>query len=234
MTRPQPLRQLLRWALGHRGDELQTAQKRVLVAGLGNYTLPGTRHSVGMAVLNHLASKLDMGDQWKRDKQCCADIVVARLGDAELLLMKPRKFMNLNGTSVVTAAEKFSLSIEDIYLVHDDLDKPLGKLSLKLGGSARGHNGVRSCISCLHSDRMARLRIGIGRPTGKEAVEDYVLSQFTNAEQKVLPSLFEQATTILLQHLQQNCGQKEFPDPCDGLVSPPHKKEGRGPSRTDL
>lgn len=80
------------------------------VAGLGNYTLPGTRHSVGMAVLNHLASKLDMGDQWKRDKQCCADIVVARLGDAELLLMKPRKFMNLNGTSVVTAGTAGSSS----------------------------------------------------------------------------------------------------------------------------
>lgn len=73
------------------------------VAGLGNHTFPGTRHSVGMAVLNHLASKLDVADQWKRDKQCCADVAVARLGEAELLLMKPRKFMNLNGISLVTA-----------------------------------------------------------------------------------------------------------------------------------
>ncbi|XP_032089524.1 probable peptidyl-tRNA hydrolase [Thamnophis elegans] len=230
MMRPQPLGQLLRWALGHRSDELQTAQKRVMVAGLGNHTFPGTRHSVGMAVLNHLASKLDVADQWKRDKQCCADVAMARLGEAELLLMKPRKFMNLNGISVVTAAERYNLDIEEIYLVHDDLDRPLGKLSLKLGGSARGHNGVRSCISSLRSDRMVRLRVGIGRPTEKASVEDYVLSRFTDAEQEVLPPVLERAATVLLQHIQQNCGERELPGSCDGHVSPPPKTEGRGPS----
>ncbi|XP_070811775.1 peptidyl-tRNA hydrolase [Pituophis catenifer annectens] len=230
MMRPQTFGQLLRWALGHRSDELQTAQKRMMVAGLGNHTYPGTRHSVGMAVLNHLASKLDVADQWKRDKQCCADVAVARLGEAELLLMKPRKFMNLNGISLATAAERYNLNVEDIYLVHDDLDKPLGKISLKLGGSARGHNGVRSCISCLRSDRMIRLRIGIGRPTGKTSVEDYVLSRFTDAEQEVLPPVLELATTMLLKHIQQNCGRRESPGSCDGLVSPPPKTEGWGPS----
>ncbi|XP_063172046.1 peptidyl-tRNA hydrolase isoform X2 [Candoia aspera] len=152
MMPSQPLGRLLRWALGHRSDALQPAQKRVMVAGLGNYTFPGTRHSVGMAVLNHLASQLNMADQWKMDKQCSAEMAVAHLGDTELLLVKPRKFMNLNGVSVVAAAERYNLNTEDIYLVHDDLDKPLGKISLKLGGSARGHNGVRSCISSLRSD----------------------------------------------------------------------------------
>ncbi|XP_070614936.1 peptidyl-tRNA hydrolase [Erythrolamprus reginae] len=230
MMRPQPLGQLLRWALGHRGDELQTAQKRMMVAGLGNHTFPGTRHSVGMAVLNHLASKLDVADQWKRDKQCCADVVMASLGEAEILLVKPRKFMNLNGISLVTAAERYNLNVEDIYLVHDDLDKPLGKISLKLGGSARGHNGVRSCIGCLHSDHMIRLRIGIGRPTATVSVEDYVLSRFTDAEEEVLPAVFEQAATMLLQHIQQNFSQKESPGPCDRLVGFPPKTEGGGPS----
>uniref|UniRef100_A0A8C5RC92 peptidyl-tRNA hydrolase n=1 Tax=Laticauda laticaudata TaxID=8630 RepID=A0A8C5RC92_LATLA len=231
MMRPQPLGQLLRWALSHRSDELQTTSyKPVMVAGLGNHTFPGTRHSVGMAVLNHLASKLDVADQWKRDKRCCADMVMAHLGEAELLLMKPRKFMNLNGISLASAVEKYNLNIEDIYLVHDDLDKPLGKISLKLGGSARGHNGVRSCISCLHSDRMVRLRIGIGRPTAKASVEDYVLSRFTDAEQEVLPPVLERATEMLLQHIQQNRGRRESPGPCDGLASPLPKTEGRGPS----
>ncbi|KAM6430837.1 peptidyl-tRNA hydrolase [Liasis olivaceus] len=226
MMPSQPLGRLLRWALSHRSDELPTVQKRVMVAGLGNYTFPGTRHSVGMAVLNHLASQLNVADQWKTDKRCYADMAVARLGDAELLLMKPRKFMNLNGVSVVTAAERYNLDIEDIYLVHDDLEKPLGKVSLKLGGSARGHNGVRSCISSLRSDRMVRLRIGIGRPTGRVAVDDYVLSPFTRTEQEVLPRVFECAAAILLRHIQQSCGRQEPPGPCGGLASPPHKTEG--------
>ncbi|XP_063172045.1 peptidyl-tRNA hydrolase isoform X1 [Candoia aspera] len=230
MMPSQPLGRLLRWALGHRSDALQPAQKRVMVAGLGNYTFPGTRHSVGMAVLNHLASQLNMADQWKMDKQCSAEMAVAHLGDTELLLVKPRKFMNLNGVSVVAAAERYNLNTEDIYLVHDDLDKPLGKISLKLGGSARGHNGVRSCISSLRSDRMVRIRIGIGRPTGKVAVDDYVLSLFTSTEQEVLPRIFEHATTILLQHIQQNCGRQESPGPHGGLISPLPKREGTEPS----
>lgn len=81
--------------------------------------------------------------------------------------------------------------------------------------------------SCLFSSqRMVRLRIGIGRPTGKASVEDYVLSRFTDAEQEVLPPVFERAATMLLQHIQQNCGRRESPCPCDGLVRAPPKTEG--------
>uniref|UniRef100_A0A8D2Q8N5 Peptidyl-tRNA hydrolase 1 homolog n=1 Tax=Varanus komodoensis TaxID=61221 RepID=A0A8D2Q8N5_VARKO len=108
-----------------------------LVAGLGNYGLRGTRHSVGMAILNHLASKLSVADQWRKDRRCCADVALATLGETELVLMKPRRLMNINGLSVLGAVEAYGLDIENIYLVHDDLDKPLGKVALKLGGSAR-------------------------------------------------------------------------------------------------
>ncbi|KFQ92915.1 putative peptidyl-tRNA hydrolase, partial [Nipponia nippon] len=88
----------------------------------------------------------------------------AAAGGRELLLLKPRRLMNVNGLSVASAAEIYSLRPEDIYLVHDDLDKALGKVAIKLGGSARGHNGVRSCISALQSNEMTRVRVGIGRP----------------------------------------------------------------------
>ncbi|KFP82676.1 putative peptidyl-tRNA hydrolase, partial [Apaloderma vittatum] len=83
---------------------------------------------------------------------------------AELVLVKPRRLMNLNGLSIASAAEIYNFRPEDIYLVHDDLDKALGKVAIKLGGSARGHNGVQSCIGALHSNEMTRLRVGIGRP----------------------------------------------------------------------
>ncbi|NWH79016.1 PTH hydrolase, partial [Piaya cayana] len=134
------------------------------VAGLGNYSLRGTRHSVGMAVLDRLARQLLVAEGWRVDRRCCADVALAAAHGLELVLLKPRRFMNLNGLSVASAAETYSLRPEDIYLVHDDLDKALGKVAIKLGGSARGHNGVRSCISALHSNEMTRLRVGIGRP----------------------------------------------------------------------
>ncbi|NXN49243.1 PTH hydrolase, partial [Rynchops niger] len=134
------------------------------VAGLGNYGLQGTRHSVGMAVLDRVAWQLAVAEGWRADRQCCADVAMATAHGLELVLLKPRRLMNLNGLSIASAAEIYSLRPEDIYLVHDDLDKALGKVAIKLGGSARGHNGVQSCISALHSNEMTRLRVGIGRP----------------------------------------------------------------------
>ncbi|NXY52092.1 PTH hydrolase, partial [Ceuthmochares aereus] len=107
------------------------------VVGLGNYGLRGTRHSVGMAVLDRLARQLLVADGWQVDRRCCADVALAAAHDLELVLLKPRRFMNLNGLSVASAAEVYSLRPEDIYLVHDDLDKTLGKVAIKKGGSAR-------------------------------------------------------------------------------------------------
>lgn len=122
------------------------------MAGLGNYGLRGTRHSVGMEVLDRLARQLAVAEGWRVDKRCCADVALATAHGLELVLLKPRRFMNLNGLSVASAAEIYSLGPGDIYLVHDDLDKALGKVAIKLGGSARGHNGVQSCISALQSN----------------------------------------------------------------------------------
>ncbi|KAJ1133692.1 hypothetical protein NDU88_000170 [Pleurodeles waltl] len=175
----------------------------VLVAGLGNYGMGGTRHSVGMAVLQQLAHRLNVADQWKVDKRCQADVVMATLGHTQLVLLKPRRLMNINGRSVASAAERFGLGPEDIYLLHDELDKPLGKVSLKLGGSARGHNGVRSCIESLHSDVMVRLRVGIGRPQGRTSVERHVLEVFSSAERELLPRVLEQGVELVLQHIQK-------------------------------
>ncbi|XP_033047651.1 probable peptidyl-tRNA hydrolase isoform X1 [Trachypithecus francoisi] len=177
--------------------------KRWMVAGLGNPGLPGTRHSVGMAVLGQLARRLGVAESWTRDRHCAADLALAPLGDAQLVLLRPRRLMNANGRSVARAAELFGLTAEEVYLVHDELDKPLGRLALKLGGSARGHNGVRSCISCLNSNAMPRLRVGIGRPTHPEAVQAHVLGCFSPAEQELLPLLLDQATDLILDHIRE-------------------------------
>ncbi|XP_048199346.1 probable peptidyl-tRNA hydrolase isoform X2 [Perognathus longimembris pacificus] len=202
---PSGLLRVERWlsrAMSRRGLESGCPGKRWLVAGLGNPGLPGTRHSVGMAVLGQLARRLGVADSWTRDRRCVADLALAPLGDAQLVLLRPRRLMNANGLSVAQAAKLFGLTAEEVYLVHDELDKPLGKLSLKLGGSARGHNGVRSCISCLNSSAMPRLRVGIGRPTHPSAVQDYVLGCFSPEEQELLPPLIDRATDLLLEHIR--------------------------------
>ncbi|XP_037653246.1 probable peptidyl-tRNA hydrolase [Choloepus didactylus] len=181
--------------------ESRSPGKRWLVVGLGNPGLPGTRHSVGMEVLGQLARRLGVAESWARDPRCAADLALARLGDAQVVLLRPRRLMNNNGLSVARAAELYGLTAEEVYLVHDELDKPLGKLALKLGGSARGHNGVRSCISCLNSNAMLRLLVGIGRPMHPGAVQAHVLGRFSPAEQELLPPLLERATDLLLDHI---------------------------------
>ncbi|KAG9471069.1 hypothetical protein GDO78_015992 [Eleutherodactylus coqui] len=174
-----------------------------MVVGLGNHGMSGTRHSVGMTAINQLARRLNVADQWKVDRRTGADLVTAEHDGVRLILIKPRHFMNINGTSVANAAGRFRLTPENIYLLHDELDKPLGKVTLKLGGSARGHNGVRSCIDHLKSDTMVRLLIGIGRPADKSSVTPYVLGRFTKNEQEMLPPLLEKALDLLLGHIQK-------------------------------
>nr|XP_030715016.1 probable peptidyl-tRNA hydrolase [Globicephala melas] len=186
------------------------------VAGLGNPGLPGTRHSVGMAVLGQLVRRLRVAESWARDRRCAADLAMASLGDAQLALLRPWRLMNVNGRSVAWATELFGLTAEEVCLVHDELHKPLGKLALKLGGSARGHSGVRSCISCLDSNMSPALgRVGRRRapdtphqsslgPSGSptDTVQGYVLSYFAPAEQELLPPLLS-ATDLLLDHIRE-------------------------------
>uniref|UniRef100_A0A8D3BU34 peptidyl-tRNA hydrolase n=1 Tax=Scophthalmus maximus TaxID=52904 RepID=A0A8D3BU34_SCOMX len=164
--------------------------------------MEGTRHSVGMAVLGALAARLDAAERWRGDKHVSGEvIVVSEAQHAHVVLLRPRLPMNVNGVSVVKAAGKYGVRPEDVVLVHDELDKPLGKISIKHGGSARGHNGVRSCVDCLQTDAMMRLRVGIGRPAGKSSVERHVLGRFSSEERKVLDSVLVQSVDLLLSQL---------------------------------
>ncbi|MBN3318862.1 PTH hydrolase, partial [Atractosteus spatula] len=164
----------------------------------------GTRHSVGMEVLAALASRLGVAERWKGDRQVSGEVILSELGQSQLVLLRPKLLMNINGVSVAKAAAKFQIQPEDIFLIHDELDKPLGKFAMKHGGSARGHNGVRSCIECLKTDVMPRLRIGIGRPVGKLSVERHVLGRFSKEEQEILRAVQEQSVDLLLRHLTEH------------------------------
>lgn len=167
-----------------------------LVVGLGN---PGpryeaTRHNVGFVVVDRFASRGDAGP-WR---QACGSLVAeARCGDDGVLLAKPQTFMNRSGVALRALAERTGLAPDHVLVVHDDLDLPFGRLRVRIGGGAGGHNGIRSAVEELGTGDFLRLKVGIGRPEPGGDVVAFVLSPFTQEEQAVLPDLIGRAADAL-------------------------------------
>ncbi|MFE3543525.1 aminoacyl-tRNA hydrolase [Nocardia sp. NPDC059177] len=164
-----------------------------LVVGLGN---PGpeyerTRHNVGFLVADVLAERI--GGRFAVHKKSGADLVQARLDGRQILLAKPRTYMNLSGRPVAALAKFFSVPVDQVIVVHDELDLPFGTIKLKQGGGEGGHNGLRSISQALTTKDYLRTRIGIGRPPGRQDPADYVLKPFAAPERKEVPVIVEQA-----------------------------------------
>ncbi|MDP3967355.1 MAG: aminoacyl-tRNA hydrolase [Nocardioides sp.] len=165
-----------------------------LVVGLGN---PGpsyaqTRHNVGYLVVEELASR--MGSGFRAHKSGRADVVEGRLcapgtplGDVRVVLMKARSFMNESGGPVSTLAKFYKVPTEQVVAIHDELDIDFGTLRVKQGGGDNGHNGLKSMRSSLGSGEFFRVRAGVGRPPGRQAPADFVLSGYSSTERKELP-----------------------------------------------
>jgi PTH1 family peptidyl-tRNA hydrolase len=116
----------------------------------------------------------------------------ASLGGPKLVLAKPGSFMNVSGKPVAALAKFFSIEPDHLIVVHDELDLPFDTVRLKLGGGAGGHNGVRDIINALGAD-FIRVRVGVGRPPGRQDAADFVLKDFSSTERAVLPNLVTDA-----------------------------------------
>lgn len=166
---------------------------RWLVVGLGNPGpgYAGHRHNVGQMVVAELSSRL--GAPLKAHK---AGAVVGetrlRPGGDRVSLAVPSTFMNVSGRPVAALLKFYSLDASRLIVVHDELDLPFDSVRLKLGGGPGGHNGVRDIISVAGPD-FVRVRIGIGRPPGRQDPADFVLSPFSKAERESLPNLIADA-----------------------------------------
>ncbi|GAA1470559.1 aminoacyl-tRNA hydrolase [Microbacterium thalassium] len=165
-----------------------------LVVGLGN---PGpryeaTRHNVGQMVLDELASR--RGESFRAHK---ANARVAetwlRPGAAKMILAKPNSFMNVSGGPVANLARFYGVEPEQVVIVHDELDIPFDTIKLKTGGGHGGHNGVRDVAKALGTPEFPRVRVGIGRPPGRQDAADWVLDPFAGAERQNLPILLSDA-----------------------------------------
>ncbi|SEH66344.1 peptidyl-tRNA hydrolase [Mycolicibacterium rutilum] len=164
-----------------------------LVVGLGN---PGaqyatTRHNLGFLVADILADR--MGSGFKVHKKSGAEVATGRLGGRAVVLAKPRTYMNESGRQVGPLAKFYSVAPADVVVIHDELDIDFGRIRLKSGGGVAGHNGLRSVGAALGSNDFQRVRIGIGRPPGRMDGAKFVLSTFTSAEWKDVPTICEQA-----------------------------------------
>jgi PTH1 family peptidyl-tRNA hydrolase len=162
-----------------------------IVVGLGN---PGaryekTRHNIGWLVLDRLADRVGAGSRVK--SKDAAATVRGRLGDDELILVKPMTYMNLSGVAVRKVLARERAPMEDLLVIVDDMALPFGKLRLRERGSAGGHNGLRSIIGEMGTQDFTRLRVGIG--SAKEGAVEHVLGGFEHAEQRHLDAIIDAA-----------------------------------------
>ena len=156
-----------------------------LIVGLGN---PGkeyenTRHNAGFMVADALAQKFGFGVFKEKFDGLIAE---GKIGTEKVYILKPQTYMNLSGNAVVKAANFYKILPQNVIVIHDDMDLPLGKIKAKLGGGAGGHNGLKS-IDAAMTPNYNRIRIGVGHPEGRgEEVVNHVLSGFGKAEKEIL------------------------------------------------
>ena len=183
-----------------------------LIVGLGNpeRAYANNRHNIGFTCLNHFARTQGIRFDKKQGK---ARIGTGEVAGCRIVVAKPQTYMNLSGQSVSLLMSKFAINLNDLLVIHDDLDLPLGRIRIRSGSSSGGHKGIDSIINELESQDFLRLRVGIGRPTKNDSstefseyeIISYVLSDFTPDEKQavtiVIPKMSEAILCLLTEGL---------------------------------
>ena len=192
-----------------------------LVVFLGNPGLKyeGTRHNAGFMTADALAQKKNLSIDRSRFRALTA---TCRLGDAQVLLMKPQTYMNLSGEAVGQAARFYRIPPDHILVVSDDITLPIGAVRIRTKGSAGGHNGLKNIISVLGTDEFPRIRLGVGEPPHKDYdTVDWVLSVFRNQDAVEMHDAAEKAADAV------ECFIAQGPEKAMNLYS--QKKISRNP-----
>lgn len=173
-----------------------------VVIGLGNpgAKYEGTRHNVGFMTLDKAATMLQTSFTQTKFK---AHYTQTHYNNEKVLLLKPLTYMNLSGQCIGQLIEFYDCSINDLLIVHDDLDLPFGQLKLRMKGGAGGHNGLKSVIQHLGTTEFKRIRMGIGRPEHGHVV-DYVLQSFSKQEFGLLEPLLKTAAEACLDFIDHD------------------------------
>jgi PTH1 family peptidyl-tRNA hydrolase len=173
--------------------------KTLLIVGLGNPgKYEGTRHNIGFAALDTLAEKQSF-EPWivKKDLKCL--MTTQTMGDNRVILIKPTTFMNLSGEAVQAVMHFYKIPLEQVVVVHDELDIPFGQIRTRVGGSSAGHNGIKSVTQHIGAD-YGRIRVGIKADTPMEA-SDFVLAAFSKDEQAHMTELLRETTAVITEYI---------------------------------
>ena len=165
-----------------------------LVVGLGNPGLgyAANRHNVGEMVVAELGNRFSA--KFKRHKaNAMVAEVRAAIGGPKLILAGTNTFMNVSGGPVANLLKFYKIPPEQLIVIHDELDIPFDSVRLKFGGGHGGHNGLRDIVAAIDTGDFIRVRVGIGRPPGRQDAADFVLKDFSSTEKKSLPSVITDA-----------------------------------------
>ncbi len=189
------------------GDSIQLytlgQHKALLLVGLGNVgrEYNSTRHNVGFFCLDHFVKTIDDMPDWleKKDLQCY--LSKGRIGEAQVIAIKPTTYMNLSGVAVQAVANFYKIAASSTLVIHDELDIPFGQIRLRVGGTSAGHHGIKS-VSQLIGEDYGRVRVGVG-PKQPEQIDsaDFVLQKFNADEQAQLSNLAKEVTAILTEYI---------------------------------
>ncbi len=176
-----------------------------LVAGLGN---PGekyknTRHNAGFMAADKIREEFNF-PTFVFNKKINGQISKREIKDEKIFILKPKTFMNDSGRSIQMTSAFYKIPAEDIIVIHDDSDLPLGKIRIKRGGSAGGHNGIKSIIKMLGNENFLRIKIGIRTSkTDKIPLDKFVLQRFGMIESLKIKKSIEEAAQAVLQVIQE-------------------------------
>jgi PTH1 family peptidyl-tRNA hydrolase len=174
--------------------------ERFLIAGLGNpgRAYKGNRHNIGFMVIDRLAEACQISLGKVQNKALTGN---GRCADAPVILAKPQTYMNRSGDAIGPIAAYYKIRPEHILVIYDDLDLPLGTIRLRQKGGAGGHNGMKSIINHL-GQNFPRMRLGIGRPSGKMPPSAHVLQDFGKAEQPIVEEILDEAVRAVQTFLR--------------------------------
>lgn len=173
-----------------------------LIAGLGNpgSSYEATRHNVGFKVVRQFAKK--HGFKLRKASKMSGEMAQGEIKGINVILLLPLTYMNKSGESVKKGIDAFKVPLSKMVVISDDVALPFGVLRLRDGGSAGGHNGLKSVQLHLKTEHYPRLRVGVGRPEG-EALADYVLGEWTSEEKGFLPEIVDRAVSVLELWMQK-------------------------------
>ncbi len=175
-----------------------------LIVGLGNFEPKYflTRHNIGFMALDFLA--LNNNQTFRLENKLKSEICKFNLAGEDLILIKPQTYMNLSGEALIATMNFYKINKEDIFVIYDDISLDLGIMRFRATGSDGGHNGIKSIINVLSSNKFNRLKLGIGPQPAYLPSEKYVLQNFSQDELPSLKEVLKQSNEALLFFLQED------------------------------